>query len=129
MVAYEEMVADCDQAELDIHQRLAWCRVNGDREFFRVPLKDALKVILEVVGLIAIPSTDTKFFRELRPTFPGPQMAIDWALSMLVKGRDSFNLRILAGLSPDTHVDEVERHYRKAVIELRIRDPFENYAA
>jgi len=48
VVAYEQRFADCDIAEARVHQRLHAYRVSGNREFFRLPLKDAIQVILEV---------------------------------------------------------------------------------
>lgn len=42
-VAYDIEVEDCNQIEKDIHMRLAQYRYSQDREFFRMPLKQAIK--------------------------------------------------------------------------------------
>ena len=47
-VIYEESVLDSRAAEQLIHDRLAAYRVNQKREFFKLPLKDAVKVVFEV---------------------------------------------------------------------------------
>lgn len=55
VVAYEEHVKDCTLAESEIHKRLSAYRVTDRREFFRLPLKDAVRVVSEVareVGLV-----------------------------------------------------------------------------
>lgn len=54
IVAYEEHVLDCDAAEAAIHSRLANYRINNQREFFRLPLKDAVKVVNQVALEIGI---------------------------------------------------------------------------
>jgi hypothetical protein len=51
-VAYQEYVSDCDLAEKLIHRRLAEHRVNRGREFFELPLKEAIKVVAEVAAEI-----------------------------------------------------------------------------
>ena len=47
-VAYEISVSDCDAAERDIHDRLSNFRVNDSREFFNIPLKNAIKLVDEI---------------------------------------------------------------------------------
>jgi len=46
-VLYEEAVADCERAEQIVHGRLSEWRVNESREFFNVPLKDAVRAVFE----------------------------------------------------------------------------------
>lgn len=48
LVAYEEHVLDSDAAEAAIHTRLASYRISDQREFFRLPLKNAVRVVHEV---------------------------------------------------------------------------------
>jgi hypothetical protein len=48
LVAYETSVSDCDAAERDIHRRLDHFRVNEDREFFRMPLKTAIQLVVDI---------------------------------------------------------------------------------
>ncbi len=47
-VAFELLVADCKSIEQIVHERLASNRLSHNREFFDVPLKDAIDVINEV---------------------------------------------------------------------------------
>jgi len=58
MVAYFERVSDCDLAEARVHAELAAFRVNGDREFFSVSLKVAIKAVSEVAGSFPIGVTE-----------------------------------------------------------------------
>lgn len=44
-VLYEEDVDDCDLAETIIHERLKSFRINPKREFFELPLKEAVKTV------------------------------------------------------------------------------------
>lgn len=46
-VLYEEDVFDCIQAEKIIHKILRTERINAKREFFRLPLKKAVKTVFE----------------------------------------------------------------------------------
>jgi hypothetical protein len=45
MVAYDWSVSDCDAAETQVHDLLKSFRINSDREFFALPLKQAIKSI------------------------------------------------------------------------------------
>ena len=47
-VAYSEQTIDCETAEALIHKNLAYCRVNGSREFFVLPLKEAIKEVSNI---------------------------------------------------------------------------------
>lgn len=47
-VLYEEAVADSERAEQLVHSRLSKWRVNESREFFNVPLKEAVRAVFEV---------------------------------------------------------------------------------
>lgn len=47
-VLYEEDVLDCNLAESLIHRKLEDNRVNKKREFFCMPLKDAVRTVFEV---------------------------------------------------------------------------------
>lgn len=57
VVAYAEEVADCLIVEQLIHQRLAAFRVNKGREFFHLPLREAIRVVSEIARDIGKPST------------------------------------------------------------------------
>lgn len=47
-VAYSEQTINCETAETLIHKNLKYCRVNGSREFFVLPLKEAIKEVSNV---------------------------------------------------------------------------------
>ena len=51
-----------------------------------------------------------------------PKSLVDWATNQLVAGRDSHNLRILAGLSGEDR-GETEDYFAKALTDLRIPQP------
>lgn len=48
MVAYSEDVPDCAKAERLIHKRLDKFRPNKNREFFQLPLKDAISELSRI---------------------------------------------------------------------------------
>lgn len=47
IVIYDELVSDCRAVERKVHQRFHGYRVENDREFFRVPVKEAIRVLRE----------------------------------------------------------------------------------
>ena len=49
VVAYENEVSDCDLVEILVHKELKKYRISEDREFFNVPLKEAIKTIERVI--------------------------------------------------------------------------------
>lgn len=49
MVAYDWEVSNCLQVEKIVHGQLAEFRVNGSREFFSIPLKEAIKKVGEII--------------------------------------------------------------------------------
>jgi hypothetical protein len=51
-VVYDAEVADCDEAESLIHARLINNRYHRGREFFELPLKEAITVITEIVSQV-----------------------------------------------------------------------------
>lgn len=56
-VAYEELVSDCVAVEQLLHQRFDKWRVNARREFFRIPLKDAIVALQQAAAKYPIDST------------------------------------------------------------------------
>lgn len=48
-VAYDVMVKDCNKAEKIIHQKLSSFRANKNREFFAIPLKQAIEIISDTI--------------------------------------------------------------------------------
>lgn len=55
-VAYSEEVADCSLAERLIHERLVSHRVCRDREFFHLPLRDAIREVAAIAREVGMPS-------------------------------------------------------------------------
>jgi hypothetical protein len=47
-VIYDELVSDVEAAETLVHERLSDRRVNKDKEFFRVGIRDAIRIVQEV---------------------------------------------------------------------------------
>ena len=47
IVIYDELVSDCEEVERQLHQRFTGYRVSTSREFFRVPIKEAIKALQE----------------------------------------------------------------------------------
>jgi hypothetical protein len=45
IVIYDELVTDCGAVEASVHRKLAGYRVSKDREFFRIPVKKAIKTL------------------------------------------------------------------------------------
>ncbi len=71
-VAWDALVTDCDQVEKLIHHQLAHARSRKDREFFAIPLKNAISIASSVVAPFACErdvalSDDTVTPRELNP--------------------------------------------------------------
>lgn len=67
VVAYEEFVEDCALAEKKIHLALNSHRVNRDREFFELKLKDAIRVIATIareVNEATAPSAQSQKHRQ-----------------------------------------------------------------
>ena len=58
VVAYEHPVEDCGLAESKVHERLAQYRVNNNREFFKIPVKDAIETVRDVVVEIELHSDE-----------------------------------------------------------------------
>jgi hypothetical protein len=50
VVAYENEVSDCDLVESIVHKKLGKYSLNPDREFFNLPLKQAIKTIEGVIA-------------------------------------------------------------------------------
>ncbi len=48
VVACDWITSDCDAAELEVHARLETSRYGKDREFFRLSLKEAIKIVSKI---------------------------------------------------------------------------------
>ncbi|MGV0104315.1 GIY-YIG nuclease family protein [Nostoc sp. DSM 114160] len=48
IVVYDELVSDCEVVENILHSRFTAYRTSLDREFFRVPVREAIRVLQEI---------------------------------------------------------------------------------
>ena len=55
MVAHYLHVSDCDEVESLVHEKLKQYRLNPDREFFRLSLRDAVQTLSEVASNYQLP--------------------------------------------------------------------------
>ena len=54
IVVYDELVSDCYAVEDILHSRFAAYRTSGDREFFRVPVREAVRALQETAAVYKI---------------------------------------------------------------------------
>jgi hypothetical protein len=83
-VACEELVCDCEAVEKRLHQMFRTHRVNPNREFFRVPLKEAVRALHEVAaefketetlnGAEMLPHLRLKYASYLKPEIKSVKM-------------------------------------------------------
>jgi hypothetical protein len=57
-VIYEEEVQDCDKAERVIHSHLASYRYQRNREFFELPLRDAIFIVMNIIEQVNAESSN-----------------------------------------------------------------------
>jgi hypothetical protein len=72
MVIYDELVDDCEAVERLLHQRFDAYRVRGPREFFRIPVREAIRVLkseAETRRGIQVTRDEHEITAELRQTF------------------------------------------------------------
>lgn len=67
LVIYDELVSDCRAVEDAVHRRLAGYRVSHDREFFRVPIKEAIRTLQEEAANYRVNSLILKRRVEILP--------------------------------------------------------------
>ncbi|MHC5718911.1 MAG: GIY-YIG nuclease family protein, partial [Nostoc sp.] len=79
IVVYDELVSDCEVVENILHSRFAAYRTSLEREFFRVPVREAIRVLQETAGAYIIsdvapsnrvdilPSIEQKYRDYLKP--------------------------------------------------------------
>lgn len=56
-VVYEEHVSDCRAVEQRLHQIFVAYRINPNREFFRIPLKEAIRALQQVASEFKVSGT------------------------------------------------------------------------
>jgi hypothetical protein len=96
-VVYDELVRDCNLVEGKMHERFAEFRHNEGREFFEVPLKMAVRALIEEASPYRL-----------------PESALTTRAEILPKLRSKFSRRMNRDLSsvaviqlPDLHVLEL----------------------
>ncbi|PSJ57611.1 GIY-YIG nuclease family protein [Pseudaminobacter soli (ex Li et al. 2025)] len=105
-VLYEERVVDCHHAERLIHQLLSAHRISTNREFFELPLKDAIRIVSDVaaeVGRISAPEEN-----ELQEDLTIPDRA---------------------SLLDSIEVSSIERHVHTLVRKRKTSVTFDDHAA
>jgi hypothetical protein len=74
-VAYDELVSDCGLVEHNMHERFKGFRKNKSREFFEIPIKDAVRALQEIAKPFLVPESALKNRCEILPKlqrkFPG----------------------------------------------------------
>jgi hypothetical protein len=50
ILIYDELVSECEMVEHILHVRFAAYRTSADREFFRIPIREAIRVLQEVAA-------------------------------------------------------------------------------
>jgi len=73
IVLYDELVEDCYEVERRLHEQFAGYRVAKDREFFRVPPKEAIRALQEEASKSKVtrPLERVSILNELRDKYPG----------------------------------------------------------
>jgi hypothetical protein len=66
-VAWDALVTDCDQVEKLIHQQLAHARSRNDREFFAIPLKNAISIASSIIAPFSCERDDPLASASLTP--------------------------------------------------------------
>ena len=81
IVVYDELVTDCELVERRVHQRFADYRYQPDREFFQIPVREAIRGLMEEVsgfivprigvdsGVEILPDLKRKYSTYLKPDF------------------------------------------------------------
>jgi hypothetical protein len=59
IVIYDELVSNCEVVEQRLHSRFSAYRTSSDREFFRVPVREAIRALQEEASTHKIGATDS----------------------------------------------------------------------
>lgn len=100
IVVYEQFFADCDSAELFVHEELArhGTRVSENREFFQAAIPDVIKAIVRCAEILPTQMQVFGDHDDLCTTDP--------------TGFDDFGLQSRPASQPwDTIMDEADNHY------------------
>lgn len=69
IVIYDELVSDCEEVERQLHERFTGYRTSSGREFFRVPVKEAITALQELARRFQLESSIVQERREILPRF------------------------------------------------------------
>jgi T5orf172 domain/Domain of unknown function (DUF5655) len=124
-VAYSENVINCEAAERLIHSRLDKFRVNRGREFFHLPLQDAIRELSEIAGNVgrcvthsaeATPSPDHAAI------FSGPELDQVDGIQRLKSSERTQNVgSIEAAPTEDELINRLPSELGRVYLELRTR--------
>jgi hypothetical protein len=67
IVVYDELVTDCLYVERRLHNRFKAARYNPNREFFLIPVRDAIKALMEEATEFLVPRIGTNGGVEILP--------------------------------------------------------------
>lgn len=136
-VAYEKRVQDCEKAERRIHKELKQYRTtafrgNRDREFFQIPLKQAIPVVENICIEIGILEKEIpvviKQENRLLPSFPvkpKPAITVDEQVfvNQLILNRDpAITLRQMRIVPKDAPPEEIERTVQQYLKNPRVQE-------
>ena len=68
IVVYDELVSDCEAVEKRLHEQFSGYRVNRGREFFRIPIKEAVKALQQEAKNFPIGKVEESQTAEMLPS-------------------------------------------------------------
>lgn len=112
IVVYDELVSNCEEVEARLHARFAGYRVSAAREFFRIPVREAIRALQEEarafrVGDVAL-SNRKEILQVLRLKYP-EYLKSDITAVAIVQLPDVCFLEITRRVYPHHRDEIVER--------------------
>lgn len=111
-VVYDELVSDCGMVEHKMHERFDGFRNNKQREFFDIPIKDAVRTLATVAKPYLVPDSALANHCEILPKltrkFP-KLLAGDLSSVAIIQLDDLLVLESRRRSSRDEHEELVER--------------------
>ncbi len=111
IVVYDELVSDVDEVEARMHRRFEGFRVQRNREFFRVPMRDAIKALQEEASRHRVDASTARSV-EILPglrTRYGDALRPDITSVKIVQVRDVCFLETVRQTMPQHRDEIVER--------------------
>jgi hypothetical protein len=75
IVVYDELVTDCKGVETRVHQRFAQYRHQPNREFFQIPIREAIRGLIEESASFVVPrigaNGGVEILPDLKRKYPG----------------------------------------------------------